>query len=345
MNMLRVGITHGDINGIGLELLIKALANQEILELCTPIIFSEQALIQHTLQTIQLEEAFNFKNIQSAEEAVNGHINVVKVCDPSTKIEWGQQTEQALQAEAASLNAAIEAYRNANIDVLLCCPGQLDNNYDSHHLSDFIRQALGAPKNEFDWIINDQLRLLKLHSLVFTTELGEGMAIEAFMNDLTAITEQLRHDFSLLRPRIAVLSQNMKLEGDIRELREHGAVVFGPFDAKTFIEAENHKHYDAVLFLEEEDERHKLINSLDSDATYGYVSGLPLVLTYSLQPVSYTMAGKDKGNEKPLRQAIFSAIDIYRNRKQYNEATRKPLEKQWIPKGRDDFKLDLSKEE
>lgn len=345
MNLLRVGFTHGDINGIGLELLIKALSSPEMLEVCTPVIFSDKGAIHQTLSTLKLENPFNFEVINSAKNVISGRINVVNVCQNEVTINWGNQAEESLQAEAASLNTAIEAFHYGDIDTLICCPGQLDNNIDEHHLSDFIRQALGVQKNEFDWVINDQLRLLKLHPLNFSTELGEGMAIEAFMNDLTQISAQLRQDFGLMRPRIAVLSGNTKLAADIVELREHGVVVFGPFDAKEFVEAGNHTHYDAVLFLEEEETRHSLIASLNSEFTYGYVSGLPLVLAYSLQPVSYQIAGQDKADPMPLRQALFSSIDIFRNRMHYQHATHHPLEKQWIPKGRDDFKLDLTNED
>ncbi|MBQ0056774.1 MAG: 4-hydroxythreonine-4-phosphate dehydrogenase PdxA [Bacteroidales bacterium] len=345
MKLLRVGFTNGDINGIGLEMLIKTLACPEMLELCTPVIFSDQNVLRQTIQTIDLENPLDFDTVRSANDIINGRVNLVNVCNEPVNVEWGAQTEQSLKAEANSLNAAIEAYKNNLIDLLVCCPGQLDNDFDSHSLSDFIRQALGEPKNEFDWIVNGDLRMLLLHSIAFTTELGEGMAIEAFMNDITAINHQLREDFGYIRPRIAVLSQNQKLGADITELREHGLVIFGPFDAKSFIEAGNHRHYDAVLFLEEEEARHALIDSLDATKTIGYVAGLPLVLSYPLVPVSHEEAGRGTADETPLREALYAAIDIWRNRENTRHATHHPLEKQWIPKGRDDFKLDLTKDE
>ena len=342
MSHIRVGFTHGDINGIGLEMLIKTLSQPEMLELCTPVVFSEQSYFDITVKALDLEEHLNYEAVTSVEEVRTGCLNIVNVCEPANSIEWGKQTEHALMAEAASLNAALKAYASGKIDVLLCCPGQLNNDLDHHHLSDFIRQALGVQKEEFDWIINGNLRLLKLHSIDFTTELGEGIAIEAFMNDLMAISMQLRQDFGFIRPRIAVLSQNQKLLADIKELRENNVLVFGPFDAKSFIEAGNHTHYDAVLFLEEEDSRHELIASLTQEDTIGYVSGLPVILTYSLLPVSYDVSGKNMTDCSTMRQALYSAIDIYRNRRRYAEAVSHPLEKQWIPKGRDDFKLDLT---
>ena len=345
MKMTRVGITHGDINGISLELIAKALAAPELMEFCTPIVFSDEHCFLQSAKAIEIEQPIPFEVIASANEAIDGRVNLVSVCANNPKIEWGQQTETALQAEADSLNAAIEAYKSGIIDVLVCAPGQLDNNVDSHSLSDFIQRAVQTDGKVFDWILADGLRLLKLQQQEFTTELGEGMAKEAFAADVKAINQHLREDFGFIKPRIAVLSSHEALANDLSELRDAGVVIFGPFSADEFLEAGQQAHYDAVLFLDAEEASHKLISSLSVETTIGYVSGMPIVLTYPLTGVNYSKAGKSLANETPLRNAIYTSIDITRNRRRYHEATRHPLEKQWVAKGRDDFKLDLTKED
>ena len=345
MKLIKVGITHGDINGISLELITKALAAPELLEICTPVVFSHDKCFMLASGLTEIEQPVPLEVIASAKEVMDGRVNLVNVCGTDTEVQWGQQTETGLKAEADSLNAAIEAFKNHQIDVLVCAPGRLDNDLDSHSLSDFIRQASGAESKDFDWIIDGDVRTLKLHSLAFTTELGEGMAIEAFMSDMNDINRQLREDFGMLRPRIAVVSGNEKLGGDIKELQESGMVVFGPFEAKDFIETGKAQHYDAVLFLEQEQERHQLIKGFCAENLIGYVSGLPIVLTYPLTGVCYDKAGKGVSDESSLRTAIYAAIDIYRRRSDYAAAISHPLEKQWNPKGRDDFKLDLTKED
>jgi len=345
MKLLRVGITHGDINGISLEMITKALGSPEMLEICTPVVFSNDECFFHTAKLVEIEQPVPLEVIQSAKNVLDGRVNLVNVCEGKPKIEWGEQTEGALKAEADSLNAAVEAYKAGLIDILVCAPGRLDNDIDSHSLSDFIKQALGANTKEFDWVIYDKIRTLKLHPLEFSTELGEGLAMEAFMNDLTMINNQLREDFSMIKPRIAVVSSNQKLGNDIKELEEKGLVVFGPFESKDFIETEKYKHYDAILFLEEEESRHKLIDNFEKTNTIGYVSGLPIVLSYPLTGVCYNQAGKGTSDETSFRNAIYEAIDIHRNREAYRRAIKNPLERQWVPKGRDDFKLDLTKEE
>lgn len=345
MKLLKVGITHGDINGIGYEQILKVFADPEMLELCTPVIFGDTKAAEQTNATFECEQKAELNTIKTLDEIIDGRVNLINVCKNAPTIDWGHQTEVSLQAEADSLNAALEAFKNHAIDVLVCAPGQLDNDVDNHPLSDFIRQVFTSQTAEFDWIVNGSLRTLMLHPFNVTTELGEGMAIEAFINDLTAIYQMLRQDGNSIRPRIAVVSSIAKLAADIHELQEHGVTLFGPFNGKEFVEKLLWEHYDAVLFLEEEEARHTLLKQVEANKTYGYVAGLPLVLTYPMTGISYPIAGQGKADPTPMREAIFAAIDIYRNRKHYMEATRHPLEKQWIPKGRDDFKLDLTKEE
>lgn len=349
MKLLKVGLTHGDINGIGPELLLKALAAPELTDICIPVVFSSEGILAETAKAITSDEPLphKFNNITSAQDAVEGQINLVNVCaDESPVIEYGQQTETSMKAEADSLTAALEAYRNGGIDVLVTLPGHLDNEIDSHALCDFVHRVLGEEDSEaFDWIINGDFRSLILHPIGGSTELGEGLASEAFQDHLTVIYNNLRQDFGYIRPRIAVVSAIDRIFGDLRALQEQGITAFGPFPAEGFAQTESYRHYDAVLFLDEDNTRNNILKSLPAEQMIGYVSSLPLVLTYPLQDVSYADAGHDSKNPDQLLAAIFAAIDIFRSRQRYLEATRHPLEKQWVPRGKDDFKLDLTKEE
>ena len=345
MKLLRVGITHGDINGISLELITKALSSPELLELCTPVVFSDESCFMQTAKLFEFEQPIPLEVIPSARQVIDGRVNLVNACKEHPQLEWGTQTETALKAEANSLNAAIEAFKSGQIDVLVCAPGQLDNNLETHALSDFVKQAVGTEDSVFDWIINKNVRFHKLQPIAYTTELGEGFAIEAFKNDIKSINLQLREDFGFIKPRIALLSSNDKLESAIQELQEEGLAIFSFLDAEPFVNADLYLHYDAVLCQDNEQERLAMIDKLEKEHTIGYVSGMPVILSYPIMGVEYELAGKGNADETALRNAIYSAIDIYRCRTRYREATRHPLEKQWIPKGRDDFKLDLTKEE
>lgn len=345
MRLIRVGITHGDINGIGPEMIQKVLDYPELEELCTPVIFSGINIMKQTAAHCTLEQPATFNVVDSAANALDGRINLVNVCKEDIQIEFGQQTEHSLTAEATSLQSALQAWQNNEIDVLVCCPGQLDNDQDNHALSDFIRKALQNVNGDFDWINNKQTRTLMLHPMEAATQMGETLAEEKFMEEMKQVYQLLRQDFGFIRPRIALVAANKKHAEAIRELREQDVTIFGPFEAKDFEEKNMYTHYDGIVFLQQEECRHNLLNSLEKQYTYSYVGGLPLVLVTTMQPVSYAIAGQDKANVHQLRNAIYAAIDIYRARANYRQATHKPLEKQWVPKGRDDFKLDLTKEE
>lgn len=316
-----------------------------MLELCTPVLFGSAKVAQETAAKIEVEPvAFNV--VRNAAEALEGRVNLVPVCkDAEPEVQFGQQTEAALRAEAQSLTAALEAFSRHEIDTLVALPGHLDNDADSHALTEFIQKALGGQQEAFDWVINGDIRALFLHHQSASTELGEGLASEAFQARINAISQNMRQDFGLMRPRIALVSQPDKFQGDIAELKEQGVMVFGPLDANTFVEGQWQHHYDGCLFMEEKDSLYTVLDAEDKDYTIGYVSGLPLILTYPLTGINYNQAGKGQTSESPLRQAIYSAIDIWRNRSSYRFAIHHPLEKQWNPRGRDDYKLDLTKEE
>lgn len=346
MKSLKIGITHGDINGIGYELILKLLQEPEILELCTPVIFGCQKVADETAQALNLSP-LSFCLCETAADALEGRINLIDVCKEEVPVlSFGKQTEEALKAEANSLMAALEAYRNHHIDVLVTLPGGLSNTDGSHSLSNFISRALGMTEAKiFDWSVNGKLRVLELHALDASTELGEGLLSEAFQQDIKAVHNGLRQDCMLLRPRIAVVSSIEKTRGDLIELHEDGITAFGPFVGKTFIDNGWQTHYDACLFFNEEEALQHVFDGQEQEHTIGYVSGLPVVLTYPMLGISYEIAGKGEVSEVSLREAIYAAIDIYRARSNYRYCTHSPLEKQWIPRGRDDVKLDLTKEE
>lgn len=345
MKLLKVGISHGDINGISYELLLKVLQDPELTEVCTPVIFGSAHVAKAVARQINVELP-QFHIIHRAEEATDGHFNLVNVChEAEPEVQFGQQTEAALQAEAQSLTAALDAYCHHHIDALITLPGHLSNNDGTHSLSDFIRRALDVQGESFDWVINDAARTLQLHHMDVSTQLGEGLASEAFQTHLTSISHNLLQDFGIMRPRLAVISPIAKLQNDLEELRELGINAFGPFNATTFLEGGWQLHYDGSIFLNDEEARAAILADDPAQQNIGYVSGLPIVLTYPLQGIGYEQAGQGLSDETSLRKAIYAAIDIERHRHSYYMATRHPLEKQWIPRGRDDFKLDLTKEE
>lgn len=345
MHLLKIGITHGDINGISYEILLKLLQVPEILEIFTPVIFGSEQVAAQTARQLGIEP-LRFNVIQHAADATDGCINLVPVCsEAEPEVQFGQQTEAALQAEAQSLTAALAAYSQQDIDALVTLPGHLDNDTSSNALTDFIRRALSVQEDTFEWTICGPFRMIVLRPMDVSTELGTGLASEAFQNHLKAIGQSLRQDYGKINPRMAVVSSLPRLRSDVEELHEAGVMAFGPFEAAAFAEGGWQQHYDVNILLGEPELHDRLLHDAEADQTVGYVSGLPLVLTYPFQDIAYADAGRGVTSEVPLREAIYAAIDIVRSRASYRRATHRPLEKQWVPRGRDDFKLDLTKEE
>lgn len=328
MKILRIALVSGDKEGIGYEMIAKVLAAPELLEICTPVVFGQKQNAFAAVKRVPMETPLQYNVVKHAGEISDGKANFI----------------DGFASEEEALSAAIKAYMSNQVDIIVTIPGELCNDIDHHTLRDFLCKAVEAdPKDVFDWEICGNIRTLILHPVLPDHELGEGVAIEAFMNDLTNINKSLRKDYTLIKPRIAVVAKLDKLKKDLVELREHGVWGFGPFDAKEFVESGNYTHYDASLFLEDEKKELKnLLDKLESANTFGYISGLPMVFTYPHK--TSVVRQENNVDDTPLRNAIYSAIDIYRNRSSYRHATRKPLEKQWVPKGRDDFKLDLSKD-
>lgn len=340
---MRIGITHGDINGISYEMLIKTLQDAELLELCTPVIFGSAKVAEFTARHLGLEPV-KFNVIDNPAKAQRGHINLVPVCgENEPTVQFGVQTDEALKAEADSLMAAVKAYVEHDIDCLITMPGHLDNDEEQHALSDFITKAFQLETPHFDWFFTGKVRMLQMHPVDVSSDMKLGLASEQFRDDVEAITSHLRRAFGDLRPRLLVVSNEMKLASDTEQLREeNGIMVFGPVSVCDF-KPKMVNHYDGVLFLGADDQIREVINEAE-EPMVGYVSGLPLVLAYPLTPIGYDIAGKNEASADSLREAIYVAMDITRQRQAYDEASKRPLEKHWVPRGRDDVKLDLTGE-
>lgn len=339
---MRIGITHGDINGTSYEMLLKAMQDPEILELFTPVIFGSAKVAAITAKHLRLEPV-KFNIIENPSKALDGHVNLVPVCgETEPEVHFGEQTEEALKAEADSLTAAVKAYNAHQIDCLITMPGHLDNDESQHALSDFMTRAFKIDTPHFDWFFAGKKRVLQLHQVDLTTT-NAGLASEMFRDDIMTISSHLRRAFGDLRPRLLIVSDMKDLASDTEMLREdHGMMVFGPMPTKEF-KPGYVANYDGVLFLNADDQIRAVIEDVDAPMV-GYVSGLPLVLAYPLAPIGYDVAGKNMTHADGLREAIYTAIDITRQRKRYDDSSKHPLEKYWVPRGRDDFKLDLTGE-
>lgn len=301
MKLIRVGIAVGKNNKRGYETLIQVLSEPELFELFTPVIFGSKEAAEEAIATVQPEENITFNVLKDSNDSQDGRINFVDNID----------------AESDVINISVNAYLDNCIDALVIVSNEIYNTPEKPRLTQAIADAMQHPNEGFiDWFCNGATRTVNVPSLA----------------NIETIVKSLRWDYTLIRPRIAIVSHQEELHQEIANLRETGVIAFGPFNPENEETKEIYGHYDALVFCNNAKANGQYKNTLDTKHSYGYISGLPMVLTYTLR-------APEASN---LKDAIYAAIDIDHARMAYRKATCAPLEKYWNPKGRDDFKIDFS---
>lgn len=335
---VRVAITHGDTNGIGYELIFKTFAEPEMLELCTPIIYGSPKVATYHRNALGIEA--NFTIIKDASEAQNGRLNLLPVFDDEIKVDLGVASEESGIAGLRAVDKALEDYRQGLFDVLVTAP--IDNNEHFHFSgqSRYIEDHMESEEQGLSILINDGLRVALATRNLPLRQVAESISKASIVNNASALFKSLRCDFRLSCPRIAVLGLNPKA-GDngllgseeheiilpaIDELVENGIQAFGPYPADTFFGCNYTEHFDGILAMYYEQ---GLAPFRTLSVSHGiiYTAGLPLVRTSAEIPNSLSLAGKGNVDELPFRHAIYLAIDIFRNRAEYDAPMGNPLPK------------------
>lgn len=335
---IRVAITHGDTNGIGYELIFKALEAPEMLEICTPIIFGSPKVAAYHNNVLGTNTPFSI--IANAEEAQDGRINMLTTFDDEIKIELGQPTEESGEAGLRAIDRALEDYRNGAFDVLVTAP--IDNT-DSFHFSGqsrYIEDHLDASGKGISLLVSEQMRVALATRNLPLKQVAESISKESLIHEATILRDTLRRDFSISNPRIALLSLNPKAgdngllgteEQDIMapaigELNEQDVQAFGPYASDEFFGCNYFQQFDAILAMYY-DQGLAPFRALTVGCGVNYTAGLPLVRTAPEIGARFREAGKNMQDGYCLREAIYAAIDIYRNRCNYDEPLANPLQK------------------
>ena len=335
---IRVAITHGDTNGIGYELIFKTFAEPEMLELCTPIIYGSPKVATYHRNALEMEA--NFTIIKDASEAQNGRLNLLPVFDDEIKVELGVPTEESGVAGLRAVDKALDDYRQGLFDVLVTAP--IDNNEHFHFSgqSRYIEDHLETEEQGLSILINDELRIALATRNLPLRQVAESITKASIIKNTPLLFKSLRRDFRITCPRIAVLGLNPKA-GDngllgseeqeiilpaIDELVDNDIQAFGPYPADTFFGCNYTEHFDGILAMYYE-QGLAPFRSLSSCHGITYTAGLPLVRTSAEIPDSLALAGKGIIDELPFRHAIYLAIDIFRNRINYDAPMTNPLPK------------------
>lgn len=347
---IRVAITQGDTNGVGYEVILKVFADPEMLELCTPIIYGSPKIAAYHRKALNLE--INFSIINSAEEVRDGRLNLFTCFDEEIKIELGQPSQEAGQAALMALDRVMTDFRSGFYDVLVTAPINKATiqspgfQFPGH--TEYIETSVGDGQKALMILMNDSLRVALVTTHLPVKDIAKAITKEAIVEKATVFHQALKRDFRVSSPRIAVLSLNPHAGDDgllgseekdiiapaIEELAAKGIQTFGPYAADGFFGSGTYDHFDGVLAMYH-DQGLAPFKAIALESGVNYTAGLPIVRTSPDHGTAYDIAGQGCADENSMRQAIYTAIDVFRNRQFYDEPLQNPLPKLFHEKRED----------
>lgn len=336
-----VGITHGDINGIGYEVILKSLNDNRIFDMFIPIIYGSSKLMGFHKKLLDLR-AVNPNVINSAEQAIAKRINLINCVDDNIKVEIGQSTQEAGQAALAALERATEDLKKGSIHALVTAPINKNNiqsdtfNFPGH--TEYLEEKFGENSSSLMMLVSDRIRIAVVTGHVPINEVSEKITEELIVKKLSILNESLQKDFTIIRPRIAVLGLNPHAGNDgvigdeeqriiqpaLRKAEEKGITCFGPYPADGFFGAETYKKFDAVLAMYH-DQGLIPFKTIAMETGVNFTAGLPIVRTSPDHGTAYDLAGKNLASEISFQQALYLACDVFKNRKLNEEISANPL--------------------
>lgn len=335
-----IGITQGDINGISYEVIMKALADNRLFDLCTPVVYGSPKVAAYHRKALELEN-FSFNLIRTVDEAVAKKANLINCIDDSARVELGKSTPYAGEASLQALEIAVKDLAEGKIDAVVTGPINKANiksdrfNFNGH--TEFFETRFKSD-GVLMLMVNELMRIGVVTAHVPLANVNEYIVKDAVLNKLRILNKSLLVDFGIRKPRIAVMGLNPHagdsgLIGDeeineiipaINAAREEGIMAFGPFPADGFFGAGNYVRYDALLAMYH-DQGLIPFKALTTEGGVNFTAGLPIVRTSPAHGTAYDIAGKNEASPDSFLKAIYMACDIYRNRIRHREITANPL--------------------
>lgn len=353
---IRVGITHGDINGVGYEVILKAFSDPTMLELCTPIIYGSPKVAAYHRKAMDIQTTFSIVN--SRADIQDGRVNILNCTEDELKVELTKPTAEAGKAALSALEKALQDYREGVFDVLVTAPiNKYTIQSDTFHFpghTEYIEERVGKGEKALMILLKDDFRVALVTGHIPVSEISRTLTKELIMEKMAIFHRSLKQDFGIDSPRIAVLSLNPHAgdEGLIgteeqtviipamQEMMAKGVLCFGPYPADGFMGSGNYAHFDGILAMYH-DQGLAPFKALAMDEGVNFTAGLPIVRTSPAHGTAYDIAGQGIASEDSFRQAIYVALDVFRNRQIEREINARPLRKQYYEKRDDSDKLKL----
>ena len=336
-----VGITQGDTNGIGYEIIIKALADARILDMCVPVVYGSSKAFGYYKKLLQLPDAVHTNIVNSAADAQSKRINIINCVPDNLQIEPGQQTADGSKAAVIALQTAVADLKAGHIDAMVTAPfnkggvNSVGFNYPGH--TEYLIEEFGSGQGLM-LLYSDKFRIGLATGHLPIEKIVDELNPEIIVSKLRVMNETLMKDFNIVKPKIAVLGLNPhcgdkgllgEQEGTIitpavTAANEEGILAFGPYPPDGFFGNGMEFKFDAVLAMYH-DQGLIPFKALAFDSGVNYTAGLPVVRTSPDHGTAFEIAGTGKANPLPMLSAIYSAIDIVRNREEYYELRKSPL--------------------
>ncbi len=337
---VKVGITQGDTNGIGWEVILKIVSDSRMCEICTPIIYGARNVAEFYKKSVRDLDQVTFNIVKSAAEARAGKVNLVECGAPASAVTPGTASQEAGTAAIVALVKAAEELKAGALDAIVTAPFNKESVQSSEftHTGHTEYMASQFEGESMMMMCSELLRVGLVTKHLPLNQIAGAITKEVIVKDLKGLRKTLIQDFSVVEPRIAVLSLNPH-SGDggllgteeqqiikpaIEEAYESGVFAFGPFAADGFFSAGAYKKYDAVLAMYH-DQGLIPFKTLSPEGV-NFTAGLTAVRTSPDHGVAYDIAGKGVASADSMRNAIYMAIDVVRSRSIYSEISANPLE-------------------
>lgn len=351
---IKVGITHGDINGIGYEVILKTFSDPAMLELCTPVIYGSPKVAAYHRKAMDIPA--NFSIVNTAADVQDGRVNVVNCINEELKVELSKPTPEAGKAAVAALEKAVEEYQEGLFDVLVAAPAnkqsvQADSSGLSGHGA-FLQERVGGGRKALTVLVKRDFRMALATEDIPVREIPKTLTKELLAEKIMAFHRSLKVDFGIDSPRIAVLGLNPHAGDDgltgteekeviapaLSEMVAKGIQCFGPYPADGLIGSGSFSRFDGILAMYH-DQGMIPFKTLAMEEGVNFTAGLPVVCSAPVHGTAYDIAGKGIASENSFRQAVYLAIDVFRNRVLEKEISARPLRKQYYEKKDDSDKL------
>ncbi|MDD2577521.1 MAG: 4-hydroxythreonine-4-phosphate dehydrogenase PdxA [Bacteroidales bacterium] len=338
---ITIGISQGDFNGIGYEVLLNCFSDPRVLENFTPILYGSSKILSYYKKMVDLPN-FSFTNIKHADQAEKGKLNILNIVQEEVKIDVGQATEIAGELAALSLNMASEDLMKGKFDALVTNPINKKNiqspNFHFPGHTEFLTKKFGI-KDSLMIMACDKIKIGILTNHLALKDVPSVVTEDLVLRKLRIFDQSLKRDFAIRMPKIAVLALNPHagdhgVNGDedeqiimpaIKKAFNENILAFGPFPSDGFFGMGEFKNYDGVLALYH-DQGLIPFKLMSFYSGVNFTAGLPFVRTSPAHGTAYHIAGKNLANPDSFRNAVFMAMDICKNRMEYDELTSNVLQ-------------------